>query len=114
MLVKLTRILAILLLTIFFLFLAAFAAFSLYDSPEYTWRLLRYGQSDTNDYLIFPERPIQNSGRIAPLVKAETAFPQTFTWVDPLANEERVENLDELFHLTDTKAFIVVQDDKII
>lgn len=32
-------------------------------SPEYMYRVIRYGDSDVNDYKIFPERIVQHSAQ---------------------------------------------------
>lgn len=96
------------------IFLIAFASVSIYDSPEYAWRLLRYGQSDLNDYLIFPARVIQNGEEVSVLEKADGSFPHTISWHDPIMKQERVEKLPELFELTATNAFIVLRDDRIV
>jgi hypothetical protein len=37
-----------------------FIALSIFNSPGYAWRILRYGQSDIRDAAIFPERIIEN------------------------------------------------------
>jgi len=106
--------LIVLFLVVLSLFLAAFVAMSLYDSPEYARRLLAYGESDINDYLIFPERPIQKDDNISVLETADVAFPQSVVWSEPAVGQERTENLEELFQRTDTRAFIAVQDDVVI
>jgi CubicO group peptidase (beta-lactamase class C family) len=108
------KILGILFLAALLITLAEFAALSLYVSPEYVWRLMRYGQSDINDYLIFPERAIANGDNVSSLEKGDGMIPRSIPWYDPIAQKERVENLDELFELTDTNAFIVLRDDKIL
>lgn len=112
--IRLKKTLTIFVFTVVFILLIAFTAVSMYDSPEYAWRLLAYGQSDINDYLIFPERVIQNGGKVSALEKAEGSIPQTISWNDPIAKQERVEILDELLELTATNAFIVLRDDKIV
>ncbi|NOH03407.1 MAG: serine hydrolase [Chloroflexi bacterium] len=106
--------LATLFIVLFVLFLAYVAALSLFDSPEYAWRLVMYGQSDINDHLIFPERAIQNGDNVSVLEKGSESVPQTIPWYDPIAKKERVENLGELIQLTDTNAFIVLRDDRIV
>lgn len=111
---KLAKILKILLIGSLFLFAAAFIATSLYDSPGYALRLLLYGQSDINDHHIFPERIIQNGEKVSVLEKADGPIPQTIPWFDPMTRQERVEKLDELLALTDTNAFIVLHNDKIV
>jgi CubicO group peptidase (beta-lactamase class C family) len=111
---KMKKRFATLFLVLLILFLAYIVALSLFDSPEYAWRLVMYGQSDINDYLIFPERAIQNGDKVSILKKGDGSIPQSILWYDPIAQKERVENLNELFELTDTNAFIVLRDDKIL
>ncbi|MCK6585319.1 MAG: beta-lactamase family protein [Anaerolineales bacterium] len=114
MLRRLKRISVIILSPVLFIILAAFIALSMYDSPEYAWRLLRYGQSDINDYLIFPERVIQNGEKVSVLEKIEGSLPRTISWHDPIMKQERVEKLPELFELTATNAFILLRDDRVV
>lgn len=108
------KTLTTLVLVLFFLFSAYIVALSVFESPEYAWRLVVYGQSDINDHLIFPARAIQNGEQVSALEKAEGSMPQTIPWNDPIADRERVEKLPELFEVTDTNAFIVLRDDRII
>lgn len=105
--------LATLFLVLFVLFLAYIVALSVFDSL-YARRLLLYGQSDINDHLFFPERVIQNSDNVSALEKGGEPVPQTIPWYDPIAKKERVEDLDELIQVTDTNAFIVLRDDRIV
>jgi hypothetical protein len=51
--ILLRLLLAVLAVTIVF-FSGLFVTMSVADSPEFAWRVLRYGQSDTQDYKIFP------------------------------------------------------------
>ena len=111
---KFKKPLVITLVTLGVLFLAYLTALSLYQSPEYARRLVMYGQSDINDYLIFPERAVENGDSVSILEKGDGTIPQSISWYNPIAQKERVENLVELFELTDTNAFIVLRDDKIL
>jgi CubicO group peptidase (beta-lactamase class C family) len=114
MIAKLKRILAMAILVLFGLLSAAFIAISLYDSPEYARRLLMHGQSDMNDYHIFARRPIDNGDKISELERAIDGVPKTIIWYDPVVQKERAEDLDELFELTATNAFVVLRNDEII
>lgn len=111
---NIVAIIRIILLACIILFATVFLAISIYDSPEFGLRLLKYGQSDISDYLIFPERHIQNGDNVSFLERGDQAIPNTIFWYDPVINEERMESLDELFELTATNAFIVVRDDQIV
>lgn len=51
------------LIGIFFLIL--FIAMSIFNSPTYAWRILRYGRSDIGDYDIFTERTILNGPTVS-------------------------------------------------
>lgn len=43
------------------IFLVTVVAFSIIDTPEYVFRVLRWGNSDVYDYLIFPEQRIDKA-----------------------------------------------------
>jgi CubicO group peptidase (beta-lactamase class C family) len=93
--------------------LAAFiAALSFFDSPEYARRILMYGQSDINDYLIFPERLIQNGSQPSTLETADADVPQVVRY--PYAGQERSEDLEELNRRAGSKAFIIVRNVRVI
>jgi CubicO group peptidase (beta-lactamase class C family) len=100
---------ATLLSTIFLLL----AAISLYDSPEYTRRLLVYGQSDINDYLIFPERKIESGERVSTIASHTEKLPEMVSWLLP-DGERHTARLQEVIVRTGTRALIVVQNDTII
>lgn len=110
---RLKKILAIVVLIALSIFVILFIAASVYDSPEYARRLLTYGQSDINDYFIFPERPIQNGDVVSVLEQSDGTIPETLTWTLP-NGEARTASLDEVFSRTNTKAFLVIRDDRII
>jgi CubicO group peptidase (beta-lactamase class C family) len=88
---------------------ALFVAMSLFNSPTYAWRILRYGQSDINDAAIFPERAIQRGETVSALPTDYAALPQEVTF--PYQDEQRTEHLDALMKRTATRAFIVIQND---
>jgi CubicO group peptidase (beta-lactamase class C family) len=108
----LLKLLGIFLLLILSLFLAVLVALSIFDSPEYARRLLMYGQSDINDYLLFPERVVMNASQASTLSISNGALPQTIKV--PYAGGERSENLADLNQRGGSRAFIVVKDDQII
>jgi hypothetical protein len=110
---RLKRILGILFFSILALVLVVFISASLYDSPEYARRLLMYGQSDINDRAIFPERLIQNGARVSVLEEGNGVLPDTLTWTLP-SGELRTASWEEVFSRTDTKAFVVIRDDRVI
>jgi hypothetical protein len=62
------------LIGIFFLIL--FIAMSIFNSPTYAWRILRYGRSDIRDYDIFPERAILNGPTVSVIERGKAIhFP---------------------------------------
>jgi CubicO group peptidase (beta-lactamase class C family) len=109
MLRKTVKGLVVLLGSIVGLFLLLFIALSIFNSPMYAWRLLRYGQSDIGDTAIFPERGIQRGETVSALPTEYAALPQdvTFSYQD----QQRTENLEGLMQRTGTRAFIVIQND---
>lgn len=104
--------LGIVIAVIVLLVAALFVALSAADSPTYAWRLLRYGQSDTQDYMIFPERPISNGSTPSPLPRGGQGTPHEVEF--PYNGGTRKETLDDLLTRTDTKAFLIVKDDQLI
>jgi CubicO group peptidase (beta-lactamase class C family) len=96
----------VLLISIFFL------AMSVTQSPTYAWRILRYGESDTQDYRIFPERPILNGDTYSLLPRGEQGTPYEVEY--PYDGGTRKETLDELLSRSDTRAFLIVKDDQLI
>jgi CubicO group peptidase (beta-lactamase class C family) len=97
------------------LVLGVLVGFSERYSPEYVRRVVLWQEADTQDYLRFPERPVEAS-----------AAPFTFaTPADPAAAAAQVQaafasdslvggDLDGFLASTGTRAFIVIQDDTIL
>jgi CubicO group peptidase (beta-lactamase class C family) len=92
---------------------AVFIALSLFNSPTYAWRLLRYGQSDIGDVGIFPERAIQNGDDISFIERGHQGTPYEVEYLT-LMGERRKEDLNVLLERTGTRAFLIVKDDKLI
>ena len=109
--ILLRLLLAVLAVTIVF-FTGLFVTMSLADLPEFAWRVLRYGESDTQDYKIFPSRLILNGEKVSRLDAASAAIPPTVTF--SYAGRLRTENIADLIQRTDTKAFIVIRDDRVV
>jgi CubicO group peptidase (beta-lactamase class C family) len=107
----LTTITIVVALAVLF-FIVLFAALSIVDSPTYAWRLLRYGQSDTQDYKIFPARPIENGSTPSLVPQGAQGAPAEVEY--PYNGGTRKETLDDLLKRTDTKAFLIVKDDQLI
>lgn len=106
------RSVSILLGIIILLFVALVAAVSIFDSPTYAWRLLRYGHSDTQDYGIFPERAVANSVTFSPIPSGDQGTPAKVEY--EYQGEPRTESLDDLLKRTETRAFLIIRDDKLI
>lgn len=87
---------------------------SLYYSPEYMYRVIRYGDSDVDDIYVFPARTIAKSEK--------PYFYETEEDIDlakqvisySYKNSLFEKELDHLLEETDTTAFIIIKDDKII
>jgi CubicO group peptidase (beta-lactamase class C family) len=101
----LTGIIALLVITLFI-------TMSIVNSPTYAWRVLTMLQSDTGDINRFPFRSIENGSEVSSLPVEEAPVPATVTYT--YKGTSRTENLQELIDRTDTAAFIIVRDDKII
>jgi hypothetical protein len=89
-----------------------FAAMSVANSPLYAWRVLRYGQSDTQDYKIFPERGIATGTTVSKIAAYPQPVPSQVEY--QYMGTTHQETLDQLLQKTDTHAFLVIQDDKLI
>src|SRR5690348_2406952 len=99
------RSVSILLGIIILLFVALVAAVSIFDSPTYAWRLLRYGHSDTQDYKIFPERAVANGVTFSPIPSGDQGTPAKVEY--EYQGEPRTESLDDLLKRTETRAFLI-------
>lgn len=93
-------------------FLALFIAMSLFDSPTYAWRILRYGESDINDVRIFPERFIEKSESVSIIERGDGATPYEVQY--PYQGAMRTEVLEELLKRTGARAFLILKDDRLI
>jgi hypothetical protein len=112
MLKKLRKGIFILLGVIVVLFAAMFIALSIFNSPTYAWRLLRYGQSDVGDYKIFPERVISNGLKASSIERGDESIPYEVEY--PSVDGTRTETLDEVLQRTGTRAFLILKEDKLI
>jgi len=89
-----------------------FAAMSIVNSPVYAWRVLTLFSADTQDYLVFPSRLVENGTTYSKIETGPPSIPHqvTFRYKDGM----QTEILEELLARTDTRAFIIVQDDRLI
>jgi CubicO group peptidase (beta-lactamase class C family) len=94
------------------LLIVFFVVISITNSPTYAWRLLCYGQSDTQDYKIFPERPIENAPVRSLIPQGDQGTPSEVEYLYEGAT--RKEALEDLLKRTDTKAFLIIKDDQLI
>jgi CubicO group peptidase (beta-lactamase class C family) len=85
---------------------------SIFNSPTYAWRVLRYGQSDIGDSRIFPERAIQNGASYSFIERGDQGTPYEVKY--PYQGEKRTEILEDLLHRTGTRALLILKDDKLI
>ena len=112
MLRKLGKCIGGLLGIIAILFTILFIALSVFNSPTYAWRILRYGQSDIGDVNIFPERAISKSETVSLIGRGDEGTPYEVEY--PYIDQMRVEILDDLLKRTGTRAFLILKDDKLI
>ena len=89
-----------------------FVAMSIFNSPTYAWRILRYGQSDIGDRAIFPERAISKGETVSVIERGDQAALYEVEY--PYKGETRTEILDDLLKRTGTRAFLIIKDDKLI
>src|SRR5215213_6097980 len=94
------------------LFVALFIVLSIFNSPTYAWRILRYGQSDVGDINIFPKRTIANGETASLIERGEQGTPYEVEF--PYKDEMRKEVLEDLINRTGTHAFLILKDDKLI
>ena len=112
MLKKIRKGIAILLGIIAVLFIGLFIALSLFNSPTYAWRLLRYGQSDIGDTNVFPERAIAKGETVSLIPRGDEGTPHEVEY--PYMGKAHKEVLGDLLKRTGTRAFLIVKDDKLI
>lgn len=91
---------------------ALLAAVALTRSPEFAWRLLRYGESDIADARIFPSRTIARSPDPLELPDGPPLELAEITY--PYGAGTRTEPLESFIAATGTQALIVIQDDRIV
>ena len=91
-------------------FLTAVIAYSIIYTPQYVFRVLRWGNSDVYDYLKFPERQIEKSAEEFHFIERlnETEIEKTFE------SHPLVEDLNAFILDTSTQALLVVQDDTLL
>ncbi|MBE0686361.1 MAG: serine hydrolase [Anaerolineaceae bacterium] len=92
--------------------LLLFIALSIHDSPVYAWRIITMLQSDTGDINHFPTRSIDNGPVVSNLPIEILPIPKLVKF--QYKGSERTESLQDLILRTDTTAFVVIRDDKII
>src|SRR5512138_929802 len=109
---KVRKITALVLGIIIVLVLGLFVAMSIFNSPTYAWRVLRYGESDIGDYAIFPERVISNGEKTSVIQRGDESTPSEVEY--PYKGEMRKDILNEVLQRSGTRAFLVLKDDKLI
>lgn len=88
-----------------------FGALSIFDSPLYAFRLLAYGNSDTDEFKIFAERRIEKASLPSFIERTTLDIPAQVSL--PYSGEQRTENIEEFLKKADTRAFLVIKDDRI-
>lgn len=109
---RLLTLITIVIALVALFFIVLFVALSIVDSPTYAWRILRYGQSDTEDYKIFPARTIETGPTASAIPYGEQVTIQEVTYL--YNGAPRTETLAKLLKRTDTKAFLILKDDQLI
>ena len=94
------------------LILTLFIALSIFNSPTYAWRLLRYGQSDIGDANIFPERAIASGETVSFIPRGDEGTPYEVEY--PYMGKARKEVLGDLLKRTGTRAFLIIKNDRLI
>jgi CubicO group peptidase (beta-lactamase class C family) len=89
-----------------------FIALSIHNSPVFAWRIVTMMQSDPGDINRFPTRFIDKGNVVSNLPIELLQIPEMVTF--EYKGADRIENLHDLILRTDTAAFIVIQNDKII
>lgn len=92
------------------IFLVTVVAFSIIYTPEYVFRVLRWGNSDVYDYLIFPERQIDKAA-------VEFHFDEQLhsgEVEEVFGSHPLVDNLDTFIQDTSTQSLLVVEDDTLL
>jgi CubicO group peptidase (beta-lactamase class C family) len=89
-----------------------FIAMSIFNSPTYAWRILRYGRSDINDAQIFPERAIENGATYSFIEDGDEGTPHEVEY--SIEGETNREVLDDLLERTGTRAFLIIKNDQLI
>lgn len=112
MLKKLRKGIVVLLGIVVLFFAVLFVAMSLFNSPTYAWRILRYGESDINDVQIFPERLVANGSTYSVIERGDAGTPHEVEF--PYKGEIHREVLEDLLKRTGTRAFLILKDDKLI
>ena len=97
---------------VFVLAAALFLTLSIVNSPGYAWRVLTLFSSDTQDYKVFPSRPIENGAAYSRIDRGHQPTPDQveYRYKDGM----RTEGLEDLLKRTDTRAFLIVKDDQLI
>ncbi|WP_161568241.1 serine hydrolase domain-containing protein [Anaerobacillus alkaliphilus] len=83
-------------------------------SPEYMLRIIKYGNSDINDYGIFPARKINKAEEPFYYRKTEQINGDEFVISYQYGNQEKVEALNTLLEKSGTTAFIVIANDQLV
>lgn len=85
-----------------------------YYSPEYMYRVIIYGESDVDDYNIFPERTIQHSAKPYYYEMKVNYTLEDIVINYKYNNKDYEKTLIDLLEDTKTTSFIIIHEDKIV
>ncbi|MCT8139333.1 serine hydrolase [Anaerobacillus sp. CMMVII] len=83
-------------------------------SPNYMLRIINYGESDIEDYKIFPSRPINKADQAYYYEKQELTDLETYEVNYTYNNVNTSDPLEVLLEKTGTTAFIIISNDKLV
>ncbi|MCJ7537241.1 MAG: hypothetical protein MUO57_17060, partial [Anaerolineales bacterium] len=88
-------------------FLTAVIAYSIIYTPQYVFRVLRWGNSDVYDYLKFPERQMEKAAVEYHFIEQQNNAEIN----DMFESNPLIDDLESFINETDTQAFLVIKDD---
>lgn len=107
---KLYRLLRTIVVVVLVAFVLSLVVAAIAFSPGLVLRAIAWGEADVYDYLKFPARPIENAERPYTFTEAyDEERIKTLFEADPLIGD-----LEDFLEMTQTQAFIVIQDDKLL
>ena len=90
--------------------LVAVIAYAIIYSPQYIFRVLRWGPSDVYDYLKFPERQMEKAAVEYHFIEQQNNAEIN----DMFESNPLIDDLESIINETDTQAFLVIKDDTLL